>query len=157
MTNPRLSFSIAFLIWFFLIAAFSFSIFTKSQIQPLSLTIDAAMLEEVSQKKESAKIKKEIAADAATSDVQKKAAKKAVPLFSPLPKIPDDLRSEAFRSEAIARFHIASNGSVTNVELIKPCSNPRLNHLLLRSLRHWKFSPNSQNYSQEIRVNFEVK
>jgi TonB family protein len=164
MRFPFVSFSTAVLIWIFLVTVFSSAIFTKSKIPPISLMIDAAMVDEVLQKKKSTKrssaeklgerkIKKEIAEDVTTSDVQKK----VTPLFSPLPEIPHDLRSEAFRSEAIARFHIASDGSVTNVELIKPCSNPRLNQLLLRSLRNWKFVSNSQSYVQEIRVNFEVE
>jgi protein TonB len=39
---------------------------------------------------------------------------------------------------ATARFHIAVDGSVT-VELVKPTQNPRLNRLLLETLKAWKF------------------
>ena len=41
---------------------------------------------------------------------------------------------------AIARFQIAADGTTT-VELIKPTQNPRLNRLLLDTLRTWKFFP----------------
>src|ERR1039457_2582819 len=58
----------------------------------------------------------------------------------PLPVIPDDLRQEAMNEVATARFHIAVDGSVT-VELVKPTQNPRLNRLLLESLKAWKFIP----------------
>jgi TonB family protein len=164
MRFPFVSFLAAFLIWIFLIVIFSGVIFTKSDILPISLTIDAAMVGEMEKEKKSAenfstekgdrkKIEEKFSAEKNQNAVQKK----VTPLFAPLPKIPDDLRNETFASEAIARFHIAPDGSVTNVELIKHCSNPRLNQLLLRSLRNWKFVSNSQSYTQEIRVNFEVE
>ena len=41
---------------------------------------------------------------------------------------------------ATARFHIAADGSAT-AELIKPTQNPRLNRLLLDTLKNWKFFP----------------
>ena len=58
----------------------------------------------------------------------------------PLPVIPDELREEAMRETATARFHIAVDGNIT-VELIKPTQNPRLNRLLMDTLRQWKFFP----------------
>lgn len=61
-------------------------------------------------------------------------------IAQPLPAIPDDLRQDAMNEVATARFHIAADGSVT-VELIKPTQNPRLNRLLLGTLKFWKFSP----------------
>lgn len=81
---------------------------------------------------------------------------KAALIYNPLPKIPDDLREEAFNSYAIARFKIAKDGTAT-VELIKPCSNPRLNNLLLKNLRTWKFATSNSESTQEIRVNFKVE
>ena len=79
----------------------------------------------------------------------------------PLPEIPEELRQEAFNNYAIARFHIAADGSAT-VELIKPCNNPRLNQLLLQSLRKWKFSPAhtagiAVSSTQDVKVNFKVE
>ena len=41
---------------------------------------------------------------------------------------------------ATARFQIAADGSAT-VELVKPTQNPRLNRLLLDTLKNWKFMP----------------
>ena len=41
---------------------------------------------------------------------------------------------------ATARFTIAVDGSAT-VELVKPTQNPRLNRLLLDTLKKWKFMP----------------
>jgi hypothetical protein len=85
------------------------------------------------------------------------ATKKVAALFNPLPQIPDDLRLEAFNSEAVARFYIEASGAVLRVELIKPCANPKLNHMLLKSLGRWKFAAASSASTQDIRVNFLVK
>lgn len=62
----------------------------------------------------------------------------------PMPRIPDDLRDEAFDSVARARFHIAVDGSIT-VELVRPTQNPRINRILLDTLKNWKFSPAIKN------------
>jgi len=61
-------------------------------------------------------------------------------IVQPLPVIPDELREDAMNEAATVRFHIAEDGSAT-VDLIKPTQNPRLNRLLLESLKHWKFKP----------------
>lgn len=61
-------------------------------------------------------------------------------IIQPQPVIPDELRQDAMNSAATARFHIAVDGSAT-VELIKPTQNPRLNRLLLETLKNWKFFP----------------
>ena len=79
----------------------------------------------------------------------------------PLPKIPDDLREQAFSVAAVARFRIAADGTAT-VELATPTPNPRLNRLLLDTLKNWKFFPAMKDGKpvasvQEIRVQFEVK
>jgi len=163
--NSFLSFAIAFVTWFLLLVIFYFAVFKKTEMPPVSITLDAAMISESEQEKKSMtksapqeigneQIKRQEKVAESTSD---SVAKKAIPLFSPLPKIPDDLRDEAFSSFAVARFYIASNGSVTSVELIHPCANPRLNQLLLNSLRNWKFISNAQNYTQDIRVTFQVE
>lgn len=65
-------------------------------------------------------------------------------LSQPMPVIPDELRDEAMHERATARFHISADGSAT-VELIKPTQNPRLNRLLLETLRQWKFDPALQD------------
>ena len=165
MNRPFTSFAIAFATWFLLLVIFYFVIFKKSELPPVSLVIDATMISENEQEKKSAqksspkergdeKIKDE---ESAVEKVQNDAQKKMVPLFSPLPKIPDDLRDEAFNSVAVARFNIAANGDVVSVELIHPCNNPRLNKLLVSSLRVWKFVAATQSRTQDVRVSFEVK
>ena len=82
-------------------------------------------------------------------------------IVRPMPQIPDDLREGAFNTSALARFHIAVDGSVT-VELAKPTPNPRLNRILLDSLRKWRFFPAIKNgkpvaSTEEIVVKIEVK
>ena len=82
-------------------------------------------------------------------------------IYRPIPTIPDDLRDEAFSAAALARFDIAADGSIT-VVLVKPTQNPRLNRLLLESLRTWRFFPELKDgkpiaSSQQIVVRFEVK
>jgi protein TonB len=96
------------------------------------------------------------AAEAEHKDHQHLAAKLA-PIFQPLPEIPQELRYEAFNSEVVARFHVSAAGDVTSVELIKPCSNPRLNQMLLTTLRQWKFSQSEKSFAQDIRVTFAVE
>jgi protein TonB len=54
--------------------------------------------------------------------------------------IPDELREVAMSAVATAHFYIAADGSTT-VKLVKPTQNPRLNRLLMDTLKLWKFSP----------------
>ena len=61
-------------------------------------------------------------------------------LIHPLPAIPDELREEAMNEAATARFQIGVDGSAT-VALVKPTQNPRLNRLLLETLKNWQFMP----------------
>jgi len=82
-------------------------------------------------------------------------------IYRPLPKIPDDLREQAFSVAAVARFRVAADGTAT-VELATPTPDPRLNRLLLDTLKSWKFFPAMKDGRpvasvQEIRVQFEVK
>ena len=61
-------------------------------------------------------------------------------LIHPLPVIPDELREEAMNEAATARFQIAVDGTTT-VTLVTPTQNPRLNRLLLDTLKNWRFMP----------------
>jgi len=61
-------------------------------------------------------------------------------LIHPLPVIPDELREDAMNEAATARFQIAVDGTTT-VTLVKPTQNPRLNRLLLETLKTWRFMP----------------
>lgn len=78
----------------------------------------------------------------------------------PLPSVPDDLREQAYQTVAIARFVIHADGSVA-VELIKSTQYPRLNQILVETLRSWRFFPAIQDghpveTQQDIRVHFNV-
>ena len=84
-------------------------------------------------------------------------AKKVTPLFQPLPEIPFDMRSEAFSTKIIAKFYIEKDGSVSDVELLEILHNPRLNLLLLKSLKKWRFEPSGQSLTQVINVKFAVQ
>ena len=81
-------------------------------------------------------------------------------ISQPLPELPDDLREQAYQTIAMARFAIHVDGTA-DVELIKPTSNPRLNQILLETLRKWRFFPAMQaghpiESRQDIRVHFNV-
>jgi protein TonB len=61
-------------------------------------------------------------------------------IYAPTPTIPDDLREDVFRAVAVAHFKVGPDGAV-EVTLAQPTSNPRLNQILLNTLREWKFFP----------------
>jgi protein TonB len=68
----------------------------------------------------------------------------AVALYKPLPTLSDDLRTQPLDVVAVARFHVAPDGSAT-VELAEPTPNAKLNQLLLDTLGTWKFYPALEN------------
>lgn len=81
-------------------------------------------------------------------------------LSQPLPVLPEDLREEAYRADAVARFDVHPDGS-SDVELIKPTQNPRLNQILLEALHQWRFFPALENgrpveSHRDVRVHFNV-
>jgi periplasmic protein TonB len=85
----------------------------------------------------------------------------ARPIEQPLPDIPEDLREFAFKAVALARFTVHINGSV-DVELVKPTANPRLNQLVLQTLRSWRFFPAMKNgqpvqSEQDIRIHLNIE
>lgn len=61
-------------------------------------------------------------------------------IYSPMPKIPDDLRQDDFQAVAVARFEVSYDGTV-KVTLVQPTPSPRLNAILLDTLRQWRFFP----------------
>ena len=78
-----------------------------------------------------------------------------------MPQIPDELRQDALSTSAIARFHVATDGTAT-VELVKPTPNPRLNRLLLDTLKNWRFFPAIKDgkpvdSTQEISIKVNVQ
>ena len=82
-------------------------------------------------------------------------------IYQPIPQIPDELRQDALSASAVARFHVAADGTTT-VELIRPTPNPKLNRLLLSTLKNWKFFPSMKDGKpeasiEEIVIKIEVK
>jgi periplasmic protein TonB len=61
-------------------------------------------------------------------------------IYSPVPKIPDDLREVAFEAVAVAHFEVSYDGNV-KVTLAKATPDPRLNQILLSTLQQWRFFP----------------
>lgn len=76
-------------------------------------------------------------------------------IYAPTPEIPDDLRQDTIQTEAVARFNVAFDGT-SDVVLEKPTSNPRLNQVLLDTLKQWKFFPAVKN-GVAIPSSFEVR
>jgi len=82
-------------------------------------------------------------------------------MYAPTPTIPDDLREGTFSTMAVARFKVSSDGSV-EVSLVKPTPNPRLNQILLDTLKQWKFFPAMKdgiatNSEFEVRIPIAVQ
>ncbi len=65
-------------------------------------------------------------------------------LYAPPPQIPDDLRENVFETIAVAHFHVGFDGDA-KVSLNQPTSNPRLNVILLDTLKQWRFFPAIRN------------
>src|ERR1700677_1686660 len=64
----------------------------------------------------------------------------ARPIYAPVPSIPDDMRDEVMQATAVARFHVARDGSAT-VALITPTDFAALDHLMLDTLSPWRCQP----------------
>ncbi len=82
-------------------------------------------------------------------------------IVKPMPQIPDDLREDAFSASVLARFHVAADGTAS-VELAKPTPNPRLNGIVLASLKKWRFMPAIKNGNpvasiEDIVIKIEVR
>ncbi|MBF6568555.1 MAG: hypothetical protein IVW54_06735 [Candidatus Binataceae bacterium] len=76
-------------------------------------------------------------------------------VYAPTPEIPDELRENAFNAVAVAHFKVAPDGTV-EVALIKPTSNPRINAILIDTLRQWRFFP-AMKGSAAISSEFDVR
>jgi protein TonB len=76
-------------------------------------------------------------------------------IYAPMPKIPDDLREDPLTTVAIAAFKVDVDGSA-QVTLVKPTSIPRLNYLLLSTLKQWRFFPAVKN-GQPVASQFEIR
>lgn len=177
MQKPILNILISTIIWLIIIVGFSFFKPNEKQFLIPEIEIDAEMIGEEVGKKNPPQLKQEVVKEKKNdkiSDLKAKEGKKnlhdhhvsqkqdsknykAKIISQPLPQIPNDLRKEAFETKAIARFYILASGEVDKVELIKMANNPKLNFLLLKSLKNWRFEEGSQNLTQDIDVTFEVK
>ncbi len=76
-------------------------------------------------------------------------------IYAPMPKIPEDLRENPLRTVAIARFEVAANGDVT-VKLISPTPYPRLNEILIETLKSWRFFP-AVVHGKPVASTFDVR
>jgi periplasmic protein TonB len=76
-------------------------------------------------------------------------------IYAPTPVIPDDLREDVMQAEAVARFNVTFDG-ISEVTLEKPTSSPRLNQVLLDTLKQWKFFPAVKN-GVAIPSSFDVR
>jgi periplasmic protein TonB len=65
-------------------------------------------------------------------------------VYAPTPEIPDDLRDQIISTVAVAHFKVDYDGQV-QVTLTTPTDNPRLNEILLDTLKEWKFFPAMHN------------
>src|SRR5258708_39172587 len=65
-------------------------------------------------------------------------------LSQPKPEIPEQLRRRSLELAALARFHIAADGSA-QVELVEPTPDPDLNRSLMETLKKWRFFPELRN------------
>ena len=61
-------------------------------------------------------------------------------IYAPTPTIPDDMRENPFQTLAVAHFKVSPEGAV-EVTLAQATPNPRLNQILLETLKEWKFFP----------------
>jgi protein TonB len=76
-------------------------------------------------------------------------------IYAPMPTIPDDMREDALNTVAVAAFKVAVDGSA-EVTLVKPTAIPRLNYLLLSTLKEWRFFPAIKN-GQPVASQFELR
>lgn len=61
-------------------------------------------------------------------------------IYAPTPEIPDDMREDPFQAVAMAHFKVSADGQV-EVVLVKSTQSPRLNEILLETLKQWRFFP----------------
>jgi periplasmic protein TonB len=65
-------------------------------------------------------------------------------IYAPMPEIPDDLRENAIQTMAVAHFKVTYGGEVS-VSLATKTESPRLNQILLDTLKQWRFFPAMKN------------
>ncbi|MFM6972817.1 MAG: hypothetical protein ACKO46_03615 [Alphaproteobacteria bacterium] len=181
MFFPIRSYILAIIIYFFAIFLVSKNINSSANYPEISIEIDAEMLgdkniyeqnsrfNEGSQKIYSENLENKINSHQHLNDFKKndsvKSGKtneninsqKIAPIFQPLPEIPEDLRYQIFSTAITAKFYINEEGEVYEVELVNPSNIPKLNMLLIKSLKRWKFPKNTEKFTQIINVEFKVE
>lgn len=92
-----------------------------------------------------------------SSDQNDTEAMGAQAIYQPTPVIPEELRDNALHVKILARFHITTDGSV-NVELVHPAPDPRINRIILDTLKTWRFFPATEQgkpvpATQDLEIN----
>lgn len=180
MNNPIFSFIFSLLIWLVVVMSFSFFAVNNNIELHSEVAIDAEMIGDLVEEKVAASSKEKsedvVEEHDKISDLKKRKTKKKTIhhdhhyendqkiksqspniLHRPLPQIPSSLRKEAFKTKAIVRFYVDRDGSVNRFEFIKSASNPKLNFLLMKQLKNWKFEPQDEDFTLDVNVAFEVK
>ena len=179
MNSPFISYIISISIWISLIVVVGTFSLKRVKMDDPQIAIEAEMFGEIIEKKSTPKlVRKEIRKlyDDKISDLKKSKNQKEIEhhdhhyedqkniksqnhkiLYRPLPQIPRNLRKEAFATKAIAKFYVNKDGVVKKMKLLKASSNPRLNFLLMKELKKWRFEKTGADFEVEVHVKFQVK
>ena len=167
MQNPKKSLISSIAIWSVLILLIAFPRESKLTKPQTFVEIEASLVGSASVQNQSKKNIRMFNQDGMQQKKQeskqssaRRVPKKVIPLAQPLPDIPENLKKAAFNSHAIARFYIGNNGLVKKVELIKPSDSPKLNSLLIKSLKKWQFTSfdgSGDLLVQDVKVSFAVE
>jgi protein TonB len=65
-------------------------------------------------------------------------------IYRPLPDFPSELKRQRIEAVAVARFHVAADGSA-EVEMVQATDNVTLNRLLMTTFKTWRFFPALEN------------
>ncbi len=76
-------------------------------------------------------------------------------IYRPLPEFPGELRRQRIEAVAVARFHVAVDGSA-EVEMVQATDNVTLNRLLMTTFKTWRFFPALEN-GQPIASTIEIR
>lgn len=85
----------------------------------------------------------------------------SIPVYQPVPQIPDSLRTEVLKTFVRASFDIAPDGTA-RVTLLTGSGSPELDQLTLETLRQWRWKPALRDgvplHSVErLKIEFEVE
>lgn len=83
-----------------------------------------------------------------------------LPDSSPLPAIPDDLRSEALDRTCVAEFDVGADGAPSGVRIAQSSGNDELDRLALDAAKKWHFRPatrDGQPIQSTVRLHIEFQ